>query len=90
MRGSDPWSLINVRKSRTFMAMRLVFFEAPIFTRLLSTYLTDDQYRTVQQALLEDPERGAVMPGYGWFPQIALGGSATRERQAWWSADHLL
>jgi len=37
--------------------MFLVFFETPLFTRLLPDYLDDDGYRRLQKALLENPEK---------------------------------
>jgi len=36
--------------------------EAPPFTRLLADYLTDEAYRGLQAAVLENPELGDVMP----------------------------
>ena len=50
--------------------MELVFFETPLFTRLLPEYLNDDSYRALQRALLENPESGDVMPGTGGFRKI--------------------
>lgn len=50
--------------------MKLVFFETPLFTRLLSDYLTDESYRLLQRALLGNPELGAVMPGTGGFRKV--------------------
>jgi len=47
--------------------MNLVFFETLVFTRLLPDYLGDEAYRALQEALLENPELGAVMPGTGGF-----------------------
>ena len=47
--------------------MKLVFFETPLFTRLLPGYLNDESYRALQRALLENPELGDVMPGTGGF-----------------------
>ena len=47
--------------------MKLVFFEPPIFTRLLPDYLDDEEYRKLQLALLENPEMGDPMPGTGGF-----------------------
>ncbi|MEJ2347439.1 MAG: toxin [Gammaproteobacteria bacterium] len=44
--------------------------EAPLFTRLLADYLTDEAYRNLQTALLEDPELGDVMPGAGGFRNL--------------------
>jgi len=50
--------------------MRLVFFETPLFTRLLPDYLNDESYRALQRTLLENPEQGIVMPGTGGFRKI--------------------
>jgi hypothetical protein len=50
--------------------MNLVFFETPLFTRLLEDYLNDDSYRALQRALLENPQLGDIMPGTGGFRKI--------------------
>jgi hypothetical protein len=47
------------------------FIEAPAFTRHLSKYLDDDQYRTLQAELATN--LGDLMPGTGGF-RDALGG----------------
>ena len=36
----------------------MVFIEAPAFTRHVPSYLTDDEYRRLQEALLANPEAG--------------------------------
>ena len=50
--------------------MRLLFFETPIFLRLLPNYLEDKEYRELQLALLENPQMGDVMPGTGGFRKM--------------------
>ena len=50
--------------------MKLVFFETPLFTRLLKDYLNDESYRALQRALLENPELGDVMLGTGGFRKV--------------------
>lgn len=50
--------------------MRLVFFETPLFSQLLPDYLSDESYRALQLALLENPEHGDVMPGTGGFRKV--------------------
>jgi len=50
--------------------MKLVFFETPLFTKLLPDYLNDQEYRTLQLALLENPEMGDLMPGTGGFRKV--------------------
>jgi hypothetical protein len=41
------------------------FVETKLFTRLVQEFLSDDEYSRLQQALLIDPEAGAVIPGSG-------------------------
>lgn len=50
--------------------MKLVFFETPLFTRLLPDYLADDSYRKLQRVLIETPELGDVNPGTGRFRKV--------------------
>jgi hypothetical protein len=38
-------------------------FPGDLFTRLLGDYLTDESYRKLQRALMENPEMGDLMPG---------------------------
>jgi len=59
--------------------MELVFFETPLFTKLLSEYLDDQEYRALQLALLENPEMGDLMPGTGGFRNKTLEGEKARE-----------
>ena len=41
------------------------FIETKLFSRLIGDYLSDDDYARLQGALIEAPERGAVVPGSG-------------------------
>lgn len=41
------------------------FVETPLFTRLVSDYLGDDEYLELQAALSANPEAGAVIRGSG-------------------------
>ena len=41
------------------------FIETRLFSRLLGEYLSDDDYARLQGALIEAPERGAVVSGSG-------------------------
>ena len=41
------------------------FIETRLFTRLVSEYLSDDEYRELQKALIADPAAGDVVPGSG-------------------------
>lgn len=46
------------------------FFEAPAFTRYVSSYLTDDEYREMQGRLARAPEAGDMIPGTGGFRKL--------------------
>jgi hypothetical protein len=43
------------------------FIEAPAFTRHVSGYLNDDDYKELQASLARNPEIGDLMPGTGGF-----------------------
>ena len=49
------------------------FVETKLFTRLVQEYLSDDEYSRLQQALLSDPEGGAVIPGAGGVRKLRWG-----------------
>lgn len=49
------------------------FVETKLFTRLVREYLTDDEYAKLQQALLANPEIGAVIPGSGGVRKLRWG-----------------
>jgi hypothetical protein len=46
------------------------FLEAPAFARYVSGYLTDDEYRELQNRLAAAPEHGDVIPGTGGFRKL--------------------
>jgi hypothetical protein len=46
------------------------FFEAPAFTRYVSSYLTDDEYREMHGRLANAPEAGDMIPGTGGFRKL--------------------
>ena len=41
------------------------FIETPTFTRMGTALLVDDEYRGLQNELMEDPERGDIIKGGG-------------------------
>lgn len=47
------------------MRLMFSFIETKLFSRLLSEYLTDDEYASLQAVLADAPDRGAVVPGSG-------------------------
>ena len=61
---------MNVYATCVYSANETGFIEAPLFTRLLGDYLTDESYRELQRALLENPEMGDLMPGTGGFRKV--------------------
>lgn len=50
--------------------MKLVFFETPLFTRLLPDYLDDEAYSELQRTLVANPETGEIMSGTGGFRKM--------------------
>ena len=41
----------------------MVIVEFPSFTRAITALLSDDQYRDLQNALVDNPELGSLIPG---------------------------
>ncbi|MCU0806359.1 MAG: type II toxin-antitoxin system RelE/ParE family toxin [Burkholderiales bacterium] len=41
------------------------FVETRLFSRLIRQYLDDEEYASLQSALMADPEAGVVVPGTG-------------------------
>ena len=50
------------------------FVETPIFTKELLSSIEDEQYRTLQAALVLRPEQGKLIPGTGGLRKIRWGG----------------
>ena len=46
------------------------FIETPIFTRTITALLDDEAYRLLQLALVQRPERGAMIPRSGGLRKI--------------------
>jgi hypothetical protein len=46
------------------------FIEAPAFSKHVSGYLNDDEYRNLQAELAGNPEAGDIMPGTGGFRKM--------------------
>jgi mRNA-degrading endonuclease RelE of RelBE toxin-antitoxin system len=50
------------------------FIETPIFTKEIRSLLPDDEYRTIQTALLLRPEQGNIIRGTGGIRKLRWGG----------------
>ncbi len=46
------------------------FIETPLFTKLQSDFLSDDEYRELQSSLSGSPESGSVIPGSGGIRKL--------------------
>jgi hypothetical protein len=48
----------------------MIFIEASTFTKLIDSYLTDDEYLGLQKFLLKHPDAGKIVPGSGGVRKI--------------------
>ncbi len=56
------------------------FIETRLFTRLVLEYLSDDDYGALQQALLQNPDAGPVIPGSGGVRKLRWAGAGRGKR----------
>ena len=56
------------------------FVETAVFTTAVGATLADEEYRTLQAALLLRPEQGSVIPGTGGLRKIRWGGKGHGKR----------
>ena len=54
------------------------FVETPVFTRAVLSLLSDDDYRSLQLALMHRPDAGDLIPGSGGLRSF---GGACREKE---------
>ena len=72
----------------------MVFIESTTFTKLLSDYLSDDEYRGLQSYLLNKPDAGDLVRGSGgvrkvrWAPSGKGRSGAVRVIYYWKRTDH--
>lgn len=55
--------------------MKLQFIELSFFSKYRSENLTDEEYRALQNELLENPEKGDLMQGLGGLRKIRIADS---------------
>ena len=48
----------------------MIFVEAPLFTKLLASYLEDDEYQDLQRYLMKNPESGDLIQGTGGLRKL--------------------
>lgn len=48
----------------------MVFVETNLFSKLLSGYLSDEEYRRLQNHLIEQPDAGALIRGSGGVRKV--------------------
>ena len=58
----------------------MLFIETRVFTRELHSFMSDDDYRALQSALLLRPEAGAVIPGGSGLRKLRWAFAGTGKR----------
>ena len=58
----------------------MLFIETPIFTKLVTDLMPDDEYRKIQLALVLRPEAGKIIPGSGGLRKIRWRSSGSGKR----------
>ena len=56
------------------------FVETPVFTRAVTSLLSDEEYRQLQLALLIRPEQGALIRGSGGLRKLRWGAQGRGKR----------
>ena len=46
------------------------FIETPVFTRKITMFIDDVQYRQMQSVLIRDPKAGSLIPGAGGLRKL--------------------
>lgn len=72
----------------------MIFIETKLFTKLLPTYLSDDDYRGLQSSLLQKPDTGDLVKGSGGVRKIRWAAEGKGKRGGvrvmyyWRKSDH--
>ena len=61
------YRVLSVDAARSILgnAHRMGFIELKPFTRAINYLMSDEEYRQLQNVLIEDPERGTLITGTG-------------------------
>lgn len=76
------------------MAIKMLFIETSIFTKLLPNYLTDDEYLGLQTYLMQKPDAGDLIKGASgvrkvrWAPTGVGKSGGLRAIYYWKKTDH--
>ncbi len=58
----------------------MLFIETALFTKLLPQYLTEDEYRQLQDFILGHPESGDIIKGWGGVRKLRWGAKGKGKR----------
>lgn len=64
----------------TYNVSMFSFIETKLFSQLREDYLPDDEYVRLQEALIEQPARGVLIPGSGGVRKLRWSGSGRGKR----------
>ena len=70
--------------------MKAVFIELPSFERHRANYLDDDDFRSLQNLLMLQPEAGDLIPGTGGLRKLRFADARRGKGKTWWPSDNLL
>ena len=60
-----PFAIILLCTPLAYIIPKMEFIETPTFTRMVTALLADDEYRELQNELVENPKRGDLVKGGG-------------------------
>lgn len=66
----------------------MVIIETSMFTRRIKELMSDDDYKDLQEALVNRPDMGAIIQGTGGLRKVRW--KLERTGQKWWHQGHLL
>ena len=75
------------------MILIMVIVETSVFTKVISTLLNDEEYRVLQNTLVEMPNSGKIIQGSGGLRRIRWRGSGRGKRGGvrviyYWATGH--